>query len=30
MLSEDTVIDAATIVEIMRRGYSRIPIYAVS
>ncbi|VDK85641.1 unnamed protein product [Litomosoides sigmodontis] len=28
MLSEDTVIGAATIVEIMRRGYSRIPIYA--
>ncbi|VBB27005.1 unnamed protein product, partial [Acanthocheilonema viteae] len=28
MLSEDTVISAATIVEIMRRGYSRIPIYA--
>uniref|UniRef100_A0AAF5PXA2 CNNM transmembrane domain-containing protein n=1 Tax=Wuchereria bancrofti TaxID=6293 RepID=A0AAF5PXA2_WUCBA len=28
MLSEDTIISAATIVEIMRHGYSRIPIYA--
>ncbi|MCP9261723.1 Metal transporter CNNM4 [Dirofilaria immitis] len=28
MLPEDMVIDAATIVEIMRCGYSRIPIYA--
>ncbi|OZC05128.1 hypothetical protein X798_07895 [Onchocerca flexuosa] len=28
MLPEDMVIDATAIVEIMRRGYSRIPIYA--
>ncbi|CAG9531580.1 unnamed protein product [Cercopithifilaria johnstoni] len=28
MLSEETVISAATVVEIMRHGYSRIPIYA--
>lgn len=30
MLPEDVVLDAATIAEIIRRGYSRIPIYAVS
>lgn len=30
MLSEDTIMGTATVLEILRHGYSRIPIYAVS